>query len=73
MDYNSIEYYESCGWGDRAEDFRNFMKAVDRECLILSGVGIYDIPDWDFASAFEDEQDPEEVAREALAEAGWSA
>lgn len=51
--------------------YKQFMKAVDVELNRIACVSHLDIGDWDYQSAFEDECDPEEVAREALEFSGF--
>lgn len=46
--------------------FANFMKDVDREVTRISGLGVDDLPDYCFHDAFENEEDPREVARDVL-------
>lgn len=46
--------------------FKEFMKAVDAELNRVACVGHLDIGDFDYMSAFEDECDPTDVARDAL-------
>lgn len=59
------------GWGVEAEAFVAWMKKVDRAILRRVGVSIHDLPDQDFASAFEEGADPDEFALEVLEEEGW--
>ena len=59
------------GWGDKAEAFSQYMQAIEAEVIAICGMSIDDLPDHDFASAFEDEQDTSEVARELLEYAGF--
>lgn len=48
--------------------FASFMKDVDREVARISGLGVYDLSDFNFKDAFDDERDPNEVAHELLEE-----
>ena len=51
------------GWSkDNAPKFVAWLDSVD--CIVASklGVGIDDLPDWDFASAFVDEMAPGDAA-----------
>lgn len=49
------------GWGDRAPEFVSWLTRVDARVERVVGVGIDDLPDWDFASAFEDGLTPEDA------------
>lgn len=69
----TIQYYKDCGWGDRAEAFRDWMVKVDARCLRVCGMSIHDLPDWDFASAFDAGEDPEDVADEVMEDSGFEA
>jgi len=50
------------GWGDRAPEFVLWLTRVDVQVERKLGVGIDDLPDWDFASAFEDGLTSEDAA-----------
>lgn len=69
----TIEQAQEAGWGDRSEEFAKFMNAVNNAILEETEyfVGLMDLPDWDFASAFESGIDPEEVAAEMLEDQGF--
>lgn len=69
-EYHSVEAYREAGWGDEAESFFAFMDKIDRVCLRLVGVSVFDLPDQDFASAFEAGENPIDIAREILLEEG---
>jgi hypothetical protein len=64
----TIEDYVGKGWGNRAEEFRQFMIECDNACMACIGMSIMDLPDQDFASAFEDEVDPTEFVHDVIAE-----
>jgi hypothetical protein len=64
----SVEYYQGLGWGKRAKAFREFMLQCDKACEDAIGLSIMDLPDQDFASAFEDEQDPAEFVADIIIE-----
>lgn len=70
-DYHSVEAYRAQGWGEKAEDFFAFMNTIDKTCRRWAGVSVFDLPDQDFASAFEDGNDPREIAQEILMEEGF--
>jgi hypothetical protein len=65
---STIEELKAMGWGDKAEAFHAFMQACDKACNDAVGVSIMDLPDQDFASAFEDELDPEEFVADVIIE-----
>ena len=46
--------------------FASWMQDVDRELTRLSGLGVNDLSDYAYADAFNDEEDPAEVAYEVL-------
>lgn len=46
--------------------FESYMSAVDNRILHVIGLGYEDIPDFDYASAYEDEQHPYETAIQAI-------
>ncbi len=71
MAVQTLAEYREMGWGDRAVEFHNFMVKVDNACMKSIGLGIYDLPDQDFASAFEDEMDPKEFLDEVLENEGF--
>lgn len=48
--------------------FASFMRDVDREITRISTLGVDDLGDFDYSSAFADECDPEEVAHDVLVE-----
>ncbi|MHC4214252.1 MAG: hypothetical protein ACYSWP_12865 [Planctomycetota bacterium] len=61
------------GWGEKAQAFATWHNEVDAAVAKLSGgwFGVDDLPDWDFASAFDAGQDPTDAADEILAENGF--
>ena len=67
----SVETLASEGWGDRAQAFHDFLSACDKSCIRRCGLSIYDLPDWCYADAFEDEQEPYDVVSDLLAEEGF--
>lgn len=48
--------------------FYAFMKKVDAHVSALVGVGVMDLADYDFGSAFEDGVSPKAAAKAAIAE-----
>lgn len=70
-EYHSIEAYRSMGWGDKAEDFFVFMEEVNAACKRHVGMSVFDLPDQEFAAAFEDGVDPWEFAEEFLEDEGF--
>jgi hypothetical protein len=48
-----INQARSQGWGERAEAFVTWQDDMDKHVQARCGIGIHDLPDWDFASAFE--------------------
>ncbi len=67
----TVTEYREQGWDDRAEDFHAFMVLIDRWISRKCGMSLMDLPDYDYASAFEDGNDPRAIALEVLMEAGW--
>ena len=60
----SVEEARRNGWGSRAEEFARYMDSVDQHIARISQVGFSheDLPDHDFASAFNAGVSPEECA-----------
>jgi hypothetical protein len=52
--------------------FEDWLKIVNTFVIDSCGLGIEDIPDYDYWSSWDAGMNPEEVAQEALEEAGWS-
>jgi hypothetical protein len=52
--------------------FEDWMKVVNQHVINSCGLGIEDIPDYDYWSSWNHGMSPEDVAQEALEEAGWS-
>ena len=52
--------------------FEDWLKIVNRHVIDSCGLGIEDIPDYDYWNSWNAGMPPEEVAQEALEEAGWS-
>lgn len=49
--------------------FAKWLKEVDQEISkIAEGFGLDDLPDYDYSGAFNDEEDPREVAAMVVAE-----
>lgn len=67
----SVETLANEGWGDRAQAFHDFLNACEKSCTRRAGLSIYDLPDWTYADAFEDEMEPYDVVSEVLADAGY--
>lgn len=68
----SLKDLHECGWSkEQAPDFQDYLRECDRLCESIAGVSIYDLPDWDYASAYEDQVDPQEVVDELLEDNGW--
>lgn len=44
---------------------------VDAALEAKCGMGVLDLPDWDYSSAYEDMSEPDEVADEVLADQGF--
>jgi hypothetical protein len=63
------------GWGDRAEAFVEWQSAIDAIVTSKLHLGISDLPDWDFATAFEAGTSAADAAeqfmREVLDESGF--
>ena len=63
------------GWGARAEAFVEWQAAIDAIVISKLRLGISDLPDWDFASAFEASTSAADAAeqfmRETLDESGF--
>ena len=51
--------------------FDEWMKKVDGHIHQIAQVTHLDIPDWDYADAWDDSRDPEDAAREALVAADF--
>lgn len=51
--------------------FEEWMARVDAECINISGVSIYDLPDYAFFQAWRDEETPEDVAARVLEYEGF--
>lgn len=49
----TIEEARSYGWGDRAAEFVAWRTEMDKYVEQLLGLSTDDLPDWDFATAFE--------------------
>lgn len=67
----TVEQAQENGWGARAEAFVEWRKEVNRAVIRQCGMSSWDLPDFDYAAAFEDGEDPEEVAIAVLENAGW--
>lgn len=52
--------------------FETWMKKVNRVVVQTCGLGVEDIPDYDYWSNWDAGVSPEETAKEALDNAGWS-
>ena len=52
--------------------FEDWLKMVNTFVIDSCGLGIEDIPDYDYWSSWDAGMSPEEVGQEALEEAGWS-
>ena len=51
------------GWGDRAEAFAEWQDEMNKHVQARLCVSIHDMPDWDFASAFEASESPRDAAK----------
>jgi hypothetical protein len=51
--------------------FEQWMRAVDNAVSRIAMVSVYDLPDCDFRSWYEDGVKPVTAARRALRSAGW--
>lgn len=60
------------GWGDKSKEYTDWRNQVDSYVRAIAGVGCDDLPDYDYALAFQSNFDPEETAREVLEEAGFT-
>jgi len=54
-----------------ATPFEKYMAEVDRQCWAISGMSVYDLEDYPYYDSFEDEEDPHDVAIDALYNAGF--
>jgi hypothetical protein len=54
------------GWGEQAEAFVAWQDALNAIVESNIGLTVHDLPDWDFASAFETGTSPRDAAREFL-------
>jgi len=52
--------------------FEAWMKVVNRKVFQSCGLGVEDIPDYDYWSNWNSGVSPEQTAEEALDNAGWS-
>ena len=52
--------------------FETWLAKVNKVVVLTCGLGIEDIPDYDYWSSWNHGMSPEDVAQEALEEAGWS-
>ncbi len=68
---HTVARYVEAGWGKEAQAFCNYMNAIDQRIQSICGLGLDDLPDYDFASAYEDGVRSDEVAQEVLCGAGW--
>lgn len=48
-----------------------YIKEVDKKVHAYAGLSVHDLPDYDFASAMEDDISPSEVANDILTEEGF--
>jgi len=53
-------------------NFEDWMAAVDSKVEALTGLSVYDLPDYAFHDAWESGETAGRVARELLEEEGWS-
>lgn len=65
------EQAQALGWKDRSEEFAAFCTQIDTHLIRISSLASDDLPDWDYASAFESEMSPLDCAYEVLAQAGF--
>ena len=54
------------------KNFETWMAEVDRRLVLACGMGVDDLPDYNYRDAFDEGISPKEIANEALDEAGWS-
>ena len=63
----ALEY----GWSaDQAPGFAAFMRHVDAEVFEICGLSLHDLPDYDYACAYEDGESAYDTAVMALSAAG---
>lgn len=67
--YTLVEALEA-GWGDRAAKFAAWMNRVDQCVEDAVGMSVFDLPDYEFAGAFEAGDTPLDTAMAILAENG---
>ena len=53
------------------DGFETWMRLVNTEVNVRTGLSVYDLQDMPFADMYEDEYTPSEAAEESLTEAGW--
>ena len=51
--------------------YETWVSAVDRAVQEIAGVSVHDLADINFVDAFNDGQDPADVAAEILESEGW--
>lgn len=52
--------------------FDEFMRAINAEIEAVTGLSVYDLPDFPFMDWYDDECDPSECAFEILEDQGYS-
>lgn len=68
----TAELARSFGWSPaQAQPFADFMNEVNAEVSKIAFVEADDLPDWDFASAFEAGETAKAVAEQLLQYAGY--
>ena len=58
----TLQEAHEAGWGNRAGAFIHWLCQLDAIVEKEIGMSIDDLPDWQFADAFEDGMDPEDAA-----------
>lgn len=64
--------WERKSYAEEGSDFSHWMQQVDEAVWQIAGCSVYDLPDYDFYSMFQDGAPPPEVANEVLSEAGFN-